>query len=236
MRRYGETYSVIAPDQRGHGLSDKPSWGYRAEDMAADALGILRRLEAAPATVIGHSMGARIAGYLAGVYPEAVSSLALLDETVSGAGSRVGGERDASKDDGLTSSWPTPYPAYHEAVRHLNACFERKTSVDYFLSSLVETDRGYDYLFSRPAMAEIGRSYQDWRHLLPGIHCPVLLVRAAQSWCLPESEALEMRDALEDCTYVEIPSSDHMVYTDNPAAFYAAFDRFLARVSNRPAR
>jgi pimeloyl-ACP methyl ester carboxylesterase len=42
-----------------------------------------------------------------------------------------------------------------------------------------------------------------------------------------------MRAALADCTYVEIPGSDHLVYADNPTAFYAAFDAWLAGLEAR---
>jgi alpha-beta hydrolase superfamily lysophospholipase len=36
MSRYGSRFRVIAPDQRGHGLSDKPIARYAGEDFAAD--------------------------------------------------------------------------------------------------------------------------------------------------------------------------------------------------------
>ncbi len=230
MRRYGDRYRVAAPDQRGHGLSDKPPDGYTAEDLAADARALLERLGLAPALVVGHSMGARVAAYLAALHPQSVVAVALLDETLRGAGALFADSHTGSDDDGLTASWPGPWPTRGEAVQFLRQRFPRETNVEYFSHSLRRTAGGYDFLFSRASMAAIGRSYEDWRPLLPKIRRPVLLVRAAESWCLPEGEAREMREALPDCTYAEIQGSDHAVYTDNPGDFYEAFDRWLVHL------
>ncbi len=43
-------------------------------------------------------------------------------------------------------------------------------------------------------------------------------------------EAERMQQMISDCTYAEIPGSDHMVYADNPDAFFPVFDGFLERV------
>lgn len=70
-------YRVIAFDNRGHGRSEKL---YRLEDygaplMAEDARRLLDHLAIARAHVIGYSMGARIAAFLALAHPERVASL-----------------------------------------------------------------------------------------------------------------------------------------------------------------
>lgn len=65
-------YRVVAMDNRGHGKSQKlydPSL-YFAHEMAADALRLLDHLGIERTPVIGYSMGARIAAYLALLAPE----------------------------------------------------------------------------------------------------------------------------------------------------------------------
>ena len=56
-------YRVIAPDVRGHGLSDKPSereaYGYAS--MGADVTRLMDHLRIARAPLIGYSMGSSIA-------------------------------------------------------------------------------------------------------------------------------------------------------------------------------
>jgi pimeloyl-ACP methyl ester carboxylesterase len=69
---------VIAPDQRGHGDSDKPRSGYRPSELAADARALLDALGVAQARVAGHSMGTFVGQQLAFAAPERVSRLALI--------------------------------------------------------------------------------------------------------------------------------------------------------------
>jgi pimeloyl-ACP methyl ester carboxylesterase len=73
----GWGYRVIAFDNRGHGQSEK-LYGledYGAPLMAEDARRLLDHLGVPSAHVIGYSMGARIAAFLAMAHPERVASL-----------------------------------------------------------------------------------------------------------------------------------------------------------------
>jgi len=161
-----------------------------------------------------------------------VNALAILDETASGPEQIPDLQpEDIVIDDGLTTSWPTPYPTYEDALRDLQARFPRETNVRYFLDSLAETVEGYDFLFSRYAMSAIGKYNKRWYGILPNIQCPVLLVRAAESWCLSKEDADLMIPLIKDYTYYEVSDSDHMVYADNPAEFYPPFEEFLNRVT-----
>ncbi|MFA5898459.1 MAG: alpha/beta hydrolase [Hyphomicrobium sp.] len=70
-------YRVIAYDNRGHGQSAKlyDRSLYGAPIMAEDARRLLDHLDIASANVIGYSMGARIAAFLAIAHPERIKSL-----------------------------------------------------------------------------------------------------------------------------------------------------------------
>jgi len=230
MFRLGDRYRIIAPDQRGHGLSDRPVARYASEGLAADAYGLMVQLGCGPAIVVGHSMGGRIGGHIAALYPQQVRALAILDEGADGPAelSELPPE-EVPPVDPLTADWPTPYPTYEEALQHLSSRFS-ETGVRYFLESLVETVEGYDFLFSGYAMSALAEYHRAWFHILPLIKCPVLLVRATESWCLSREVADNMRPLIQDCTYFEVSRSDHMVYADNPDEFYPQFEQFLERI------
>ena len=70
-------YRVIGLDNRGHGRSGKPhdTTDYGAPLMSGDALNLLDHLGIARAHVVGYSMGARIAAFLALKHPDRVASL-----------------------------------------------------------------------------------------------------------------------------------------------------------------
>jgi pimeloyl-ACP methyl ester carboxylesterase len=70
---------LIAVDQRGSGTSDQPASGYDIDAFAGDieqicALEGLRRV-----SLVGHSRGGWLAAYMAGMRPELVRRLILLD-------------------------------------------------------------------------------------------------------------------------------------------------------------
>jgi haloacetate dehalogenase len=74
-----ETHTVVAPDLRGYGLSDKPTTGYEKRQMAGDVAELVRHLGFERAAVVGHDRGARVAHRWALDRPDQVEKLAVLD-------------------------------------------------------------------------------------------------------------------------------------------------------------
>jgi 3-oxoadipate enol-lactonase len=70
-------YRVLAIDHRGHGRGLRPLVPFRLDDCAADAAGVLRTLELAPAVIVGYSMGGAIAQLVARDHPDVVAGLVL---------------------------------------------------------------------------------------------------------------------------------------------------------------
>lgn len=68
-------YRAITLDNRGHGASDKPHDPelYYPQDMAEDAVALLDHLGINRAAVLGYSMGARIAAFMAFSHDERVA-------------------------------------------------------------------------------------------------------------------------------------------------------------------
>ena len=79
VEAWSPQHRVIAPDLLGHGGSDAPAdpSAYDLERQAASLTDLLSLLDASPATVVGYSMGARLALVLALEHPQAVARLVL---------------------------------------------------------------------------------------------------------------------------------------------------------------
>jgi haloacetate dehalogenase len=79
-----EHFTVVCPDLRGYGDSDKPHGGgegraYSKRVMAADQIALMRSLGFDRFAVVGHDRGARVALRMALDHPGAVSRLGVLD-------------------------------------------------------------------------------------------------------------------------------------------------------------
>jgi haloacetate dehalogenase len=72
-------HTVVAPDLRGYGRSDKPRGGFDKRTMAEDIRGVMRALGFETATVIGHDRGARVAHRWGLDHPEEVERLVVMD-------------------------------------------------------------------------------------------------------------------------------------------------------------
>lgn len=75
---WSKSFRCIMPDNRGVGLSDKPTGDYTSAMMADDQAGLLRELGIAKARVVGVSMGSIIAQQLAIRHPDLVQSTVLM--------------------------------------------------------------------------------------------------------------------------------------------------------------
>src|SRR5437879_12615021 len=59
MPALAERFTVVAPDLRGYGDSDRPAGGYDKRSMAADIAGLLGRPGLPPVHLVGHDRRAR---------------------------------------------------------------------------------------------------------------------------------------------------------------------------------
>jgi pimeloyl-ACP methyl ester carboxylesterase len=74
-------FDVVMPDARGHGGSSAPRRGYRYDDLANDAVGLLRGLGLSAPILIGHSMGGMTAAVVASRGGGLLRGLVLVDPT-----------------------------------------------------------------------------------------------------------------------------------------------------------
>lgn len=74
-------YRVVAPDQRGYNLSDKPKGidNYTVDSLRDDVIGIIEYFQKETAIVIGHDWGGAVAWHLAATRPEYVEKLIVLN-------------------------------------------------------------------------------------------------------------------------------------------------------------
>lgn len=72
---------VIAPDQRGYNLSDKPRGvkAYRLQHLVEDMLGLIDALEYEKVNIVGHDWGALVAWMLAIQHPKRLHRLGIIN-------------------------------------------------------------------------------------------------------------------------------------------------------------
>lgn len=80
------SHTVIAPDLRGAGGSERTQGGYDKKTLAQDIRGLVRQLGYEQVKVVGHDIGLMVAYAYAAQYPTEVSKVVLMDAFLPGVG------------------------------------------------------------------------------------------------------------------------------------------------------
>ena len=219
---FAEHYRVIRVDLRGHGRSDRPEGPYHMATFARDVAVLLRRLDAAPAHVVGLSMGGMVALQLAADAPRLVRSLVVVN---SAADTRLHTWKDV---------WF--YLSRRAAVQVLGMrrvgqliarrLFVRPEQADLrreFVRRWAQNDR-QGYLWSVDAI--MGWSVTD---RLSSITAPTLLVSSEHDYT-PVSEKNRMAATMPRADLAVVEDARHALPVERPEAFNALVEAFLARV------
>ena len=86
MPRLASSHTVIAPDLRGIGASERAAQGYDKKTMAQDIHELVRQLGHKQVTVVGHDIGLMVAYAYAAQYPSEVNKVILMDAFLPGVG------------------------------------------------------------------------------------------------------------------------------------------------------
>jgi 3-oxoadipate enol-lactonase len=78
VSRLSKDFRCVAYDQRGWGSSDAPPDGYSIGDLALDAEQIINALKIKRYVLVGHSMGGKVAQFLASRQPRGLEGLVLV--------------------------------------------------------------------------------------------------------------------------------------------------------------
>jgi pimeloyl-ACP methyl ester carboxylesterase len=233
-------FRVVAPDQRGIGLSSKPAGvaAYRIDRLAADIVAIVRALGRERAQVVGHDWGGAVTWYLAAHHADVVERVAILDAphpAVFAAYLR----RHPSQ---LARSW---YMAFFQ-VPQLPEALLRAANFRRLTRALLATSRpgafsSADLDLYRSAWAEPGALtgmlnwYRALRLRAPASPADAPLTLPVRLMWGDRDEALEpgLADAsIERCTAGELfhfPQATHWLHREEPERVNALLLEFLRR-------
>ncbi len=236
-------WHLIAPDWRGYGDSSWLGRAYWFPDYYADLDALLAHYAPdAPVRLVGHSMGASIAGTYAGVRPERVAQLVMMDflglppTTPEDAPDRLGQWLDA-----LAGEPPAlrRYPDTTALARRLCQSNHRLTPgrADFLSRHVSRTLDSGEVMMACDAwhrvQAPVRYQTEDvlagWRR----ITAPVLNLLASDGYVLQRfaigSAALAERLAcFASGRHAVIDDCGHNLQHDQPEAVAAALERFLS--------
>lgn len=225
-----DRYRCLTLDFRGQGRSGASARGYQLEQLTADVLAVIRRLELAPVHLVGLSMGGWVALRIAAREPHLVRSLTLLNSSATAhprsklpkylflAGvARLIGPEPAPVLAGIEGEMYGARFRSDPARANARETWRRRWA-DADRTSLARTMLGF---MLRP----------DIRDELPGVVAPTLIVTGEYDAALSPSLSREMQFLIPDARLVVLPGVGHSSTLEDPDGVTEALDVFLSAVA-----
>ena len=225
-----QDYHVIALDQRGRGESDwAPGGDYSSESFVADLEGFCQAVGLDSFIMVGHSMGGRNSMAFAGKNASKIQKLVIID---------IGPDLDPKGSGRITQEMidvPEEFDTFEDVYAYQSKqnrfCSEPvlRRRLTYATKQLPNGKFGwrYDLEVREQRRNNTGSKQPDLWLNLPGIKCPVLIVRGSVTDTLGLDTAEKMVDVLPDGKLVHVDRAAHMVFEDNPEDFIRVLHDFL---------
>jgi pimeloyl-ACP methyl ester carboxylesterase len=240
MPELARDFEVIAVDQRGIGLSDKPRDGYDAGTLAGDLVALMIALGHERFAVVGHDTGYIISYALAADHLDRVDRVALAE--IPGPPG-VGPSPPLFIPEPINNRlWHIPFNRVNDELTEQlvrgreDIFFGYEFAIQGGGEKLPdEVQRYYFDLFSDPDVLrgsfglyrawDITLAQNEQRKSRP-LTMPVLAIGGAESW--GEEAGNGMKPAADDVQTVVIPGAGHWVAEQAPEEMVAALTEFLA--------
>lgn len=219
---WSEHFQVFLVDLRNHGRSPHAA-EFDYDLMAADVAGFLRDQQLGHASVLGHSMGGKVAMRFAQLHPALVQKLVVVDMSPREYAPRYAEILAAMQTLDLRQ-----FQQRGEVEAALLAVAPEKSLRQFLLKNLGRDSTGA--LRWKPNVASLSANYSRIRSALPPVppfNGPALFVRGGKSDYLGESDVTLIRQMFPQADVATIATAGHWVHAEAPKVFIQTVADFL---------
>lgn len=244
MERLSARHTLIAPDLRGFGDSDKPAGPFGAADQAADMAALLDALGIERAGLVGHDVGGAVIQALARAHPGRCAGLFLFDFVYPGIGPRLGAP------DRLSEIWYQSFNQMDLAVALVGASRENCAAyIGHFLRHWSHRKDAFDRVmdafadnfwkpgnlsggFAHYRAAQAGRiaMLQGEAPPLPPITVPTCVRWAEHDPIFPYAWTDRLGETFSDLDLALFPGVGHFPHREDPDRAAAEIAGFFERI------
>jgi len=213
-------FRVLRYDTRGHGQTEAPRGAYTLEQLAEDALGLLRALDVQRTHWVGLSLGGMIGQTLALKAPDALMSLSLCDTS-----SRLPADAKPMWDERIRTAETKGMEPLVEStlVRWFTAPFrERHKDVVDRVATMIRTTPVAGYAGCCQAIAALNLTDR-----LSAIKLPTVVIVGEDDPGTPVAASRVIADNIKGARLDIIPAAAHLSNMEQPEAFNRALSSFL---------
>ncbi|MBV9869772.1 MAG: alpha/beta fold hydrolase [Frankiaceae bacterium] len=228
-------YRVIAPDFPGFGASQAPRWQYRPAEFAAWLEAFQQAIGAPRATLVGNSMGGRVALEAGLSHPDTVDRLVLLCPSPAfRRGRQFVPLVRLLPPDAAIARLPWPHLAVVFAVRSFFADPERlpRTWYDSAADEYLRVMRDYKhrrafFAAAKSIYVEAAFGADGFWERLPLLEAPAMFVWGDRDWLVPMAFEQHVMQALPQAESVVLSDCGHVPQFEHPDATADLIRQFL---------
>lgn len=225
---FAKRHRVITCDLRGHGQSEKPAGPYSIAQYANDVSDLLAQLDAAPAHIVGISMGGMVAYQLGVCHPGIVRSLTIVN----------------SMPEVRLSTWRDKWFYW---TRRLASELLGLRATGYLIARRLFVKPEHEHLRrqfterwarnDKTAYLAAMHSFIGWsvRDQLSSVRCPVLVLAAEEDYT-PVEKQQRFAGMMPHAEFKMIPDSRHAVPVEHPDTFNECVLDFIGSVDRQEHR
>ncbi len=244
MTRLADRFTLVAPDLRGFGDSDKPDGPFGGEQHALDMLALMDALGLERAGVVGHDVGGAAMQPFARLAQERIAGLFFFDFVYPGIGPRM------AEPDRLNTIW---YQSFHqmEMAPHLVGATREscRLYIGHFLKTWSHRKAAFDDVleaftdnFLKPGNLAGGFAYYRAAHAgrvkimkgeaprLAPINTPTCVRWAEQDPLFPYSWTDRLHETFSELDLAPFPDVGHFPHREDPDRAAVEIATFFKRI------
>lgn len=225
------TYDVVMPDFRGHGQSSRIETDWSAQMLVEDVIALMQALCLERPYIVGHSLGADVAGRLAAIIPARV--VVLVDPALRNVAAALAIDPDNPP------PWMQAFMAMLQALREQTHEARLQTGLRLLPPGAPVWDEE-DYVSFVEAQAQFDPKLYRYTNamdylcempeVIAQINCPLLLLTARPA--MPGINIDELvgvwKQHWQDGQHVHFPDSGHFIPAEQFDRFIQVLTRFLS--------
>ncbi len=222
-RQLSEHFRVFTLDLRNHGESEHTD-AMRYEDMAGDVFQFITDHALEEVSVVGHSMGGKVAMQMALEHPEIIKRLVIIDIAPV--------QYQHGFDDLINSLNALPLEklsSRQEADEYLKSSVRPESLRQFLLQNLRKLDTGFSWRMNLKAIYSCIDGLMDFpvNHGNPRYNKPVLFLKGENSDYIKHQHERQIFSIFPKALFITVAGTGHWLHAENPGFVVSEIRKFI---------
>lgn len=222
-KKFAESYTVYAVDQRNHGKSEHAE-AFSYDLLAKDLLEFMDAHDIYTANLLGHSMGGKTVMEFTRQFPERVERLIVAD-----IAPRRYDAKHSTIIEALTQLPLAEVKSRGDADQFLAQKIEQPGVRQFLLKNIQRTESGYSLKMNLPSLVANYSDIIGSVDLGTDFDRPVLVLSGGASDYVQEADKEHFEEHYNNVAFQQISGAGHWLHADSPMAFFEAVSGFLEK-------